>query len=75
MAYSSDIPLSLFINTIHERALQLVANYNNYSIQALVQVCTDGVFVCTLLLLLTFSKTKLSLAQMRAVGICGFGNH
>ena len=67
MAYSSEIPLSLFINTIHERALQLVANYNNYSIQALVQVCTDGVFVCTLLLLLTFSKRKLSLAQMRAV--------
>ena len=75
MAYSSDIPLSLFINTVHERALQLVANYNNYSIQALVQVCTDGVFVCTLLLLLTFSKRKLSLAQMRAVGICGFENH
>nr|YP_010933109.1 chloroplast enveloppe membrane protein [Klebsormidium subtilissimum]WKT08102.1 chloroplast enveloppe membrane protein [Klebsormidium subtilissimum] len=69
MAYSSEVPLSLFINTIHERALQLVASTNEYSIQALVQLCTDGIFVCTLLLLLAFSKKKLSLAQMRAVGI------
>nr|WKT07993.1 chloroplast enveloppe membrane protein [Klebsormidium sp. SAG 2107] len=68
MAYSSEVPLSLFINTIHERALQLVASYNDYSIQALVQLCTDGIFVCTLLLLLAFSQRKLSLAQMRAVG-------
>jgi hypothetical protein len=67
MTYSFEVPFSLFINTIHERALQLVANYNNSSIQALVQVCTDGVFICTLFLLLAFSKKKLSLAQMRSV--------
>lgn len=67
MTYSFEVPFSLFINTIHERALQLVANYNNSSIQALVQVCTDGVFVCTLVVLLAFSQKKLSLAQMRPV--------
>ena len=72
MAYSSEVPLSLFINTIHERALQLVASTNDSSIQALVQLCTDGVFVCTLLLLLVFSQRKLSLAQVRAVKVCGF---
>lgn len=72
MAYSSEVPLSLFINTIHERALQLVASTNDYSIKALVQLSTDGIFVCTVFLLLAFSQRKLSLAQLRAVKVCGF---
>nr|WKT06791.1 chloroplast enveloppe membrane protein [Klebsormidium flaccidum] len=68
MTYPSDVPLSLFVSTIHERALQLVTSYNDYSIKALVQVCTDGVCICTIAILLILSQRKLSLAQMRAVG-------
>nr|WKT06254.1 chloroplast enveloppe membrane protein [Interfilum sp. SAG 2147] len=67
MTYSSEVPLSLFVSTIHERALQLVASYNDHSIQALIQVSTDGVCVCTIAILLAFSQRKLSIAQMRAV--------
>lgn len=71
MTYPSEVPLSLFLNTIHERALQLVVSHNNHSIQALVQVCTDSVFVCILVIVLVFSQRKLSLAQMRSVEVCG----
>nr|YP_010932323.1 chloroplast enveloppe membrane protein [Hormidiella parvula]WKT05963.1 chloroplast enveloppe membrane protein [Hormidiella parvula] len=63
MDRNSDLPLSALSHTVHEQTLQLVALYHHQSMQTLLHVCTDGIYMCSLAVLLVVGQARLALVK------------
>nr|YP_010933474.1 chloroplast enveloppe membrane protein [Streptosarcina costaricana]WKT08924.1 chloroplast enveloppe membrane protein [Streptosarcina costaricana] len=63
MDRNSDLPLSTLSHTIHEHTLELVSLYNEQSMQTLLHVCMDGLYMCTLAVLLVVGQARFALVK------------